>query len=77
VARRIQAAVAALSITHPDSTVAPIVTVPLGVVTVRPRPEEGSEALVQAADGALYRAKETGRNRICVASPPGVPAPGP
>lgn len=44
------------------------VTISIGVATA---PEHGTtvEGLVGAADEALYRAKETGRNRVCVSPP--------
>lgn len=34
------------------------------------------EALIEAADGALYRAKRTGRNKVLAASAPGLRKPG-
>jgi diguanylate cyclase (GGDEF)-like protein/PAS domain S-box-containing protein len=43
------------------------VTISLGVA-VYPDHADGSEALLKAADAALYRAKEGGRNRVMVAS---------
>ena len=48
----------------------PPVTFSAGVATV---PEHGgnAEMLIRAADRALYMAKETGRNRVVVARPPG------
>jgi predicted signal transduction protein with EAL and GGDEF domain len=48
-------------------------TVSIGVASVR---GEGAdfEKLVHAADTALYEAKRQGRNRICVAGEPALPA---
>jgi len=41
------------------------VTISVGVATLRPADGEGSvEDLIQRADGALYRAKREGRNRV-------------
>jgi diguanylate cyclase (GGDEF)-like protein len=41
-------------------------------------PEDGVDAhqLIAAADGALYRAKALGRDRVCAAEPPGRKAVG-
>lgn len=50
-------------------------TVPLGAITlslgVATFPDHGTtlEAVVHAADGALYQAKRSGRNRVCAAGP--------
>jgi len=30
---------------------------------------EGRDAAIARADGAMYRAKQTGKNRVCVAEP--------
>jgi len=68
VARRVQATVAALAIPHPDSGVAPLVTVSIGVATALPGTQAGPALLVEAADRALYRAKDLGRNRIELAT---------
>jgi len=46
------------------------VTLSLGVATVTRGQVMGVEALVGAADAALYRAKQTGRNRVCLAPDP-------
>jgi len=45
-----------------------VVTASVGIAAVRPRPGETPRTLVAAADGALYRAKSGGRNRIVGAS---------
>jgi diguanylate cyclase (GGDEF)-like protein len=42
------------------------VTISIGIAEA-PAHGESIQALVAAADRALYRAKETGRNRVCVA----------
>jgi len=63
-AERIRAAVSSLNIRHEDSTVAPHVTVSLGVAGTVPAPDGGYTRLIEAADRALYRAKTGGRNRV-------------
>jgi diguanylate cyclase (GGDEF)-like protein len=44
-------------------------TVSIGVACF---PQHGRSAheIIQAADKAMYRAKEAGRNRVCLAEPP-------
>lgn len=60
IAERLRIAVTALGIGHPtDGTV----SVSLGAAAVIPQRGARSEDLVQAADAALYRAKQNGRNR--------------
>jgi diguanylate cyclase (GGDEF)-like protein len=45
------------------------ITVSIGVAGAVPREGETAEALLKKADGALYLAKEQGRNRACLHTP--------
>lgn len=67
VALMIQEGVAALSIPHATSETAGYLTVSMGVITAVPFREDKPLTLVDIVDGIMYRAKNTGRNRIeCV-----------
>ncbi|MCF8176208.1 MAG: GGDEF domain-containing protein, partial [Burkholderiaceae bacterium] len=66
VAERIRAAVEKLAIPHAQSQIADHVTVSVGVATVSVSLDGVQANLVGAADAALYRAKEEGRNRVAV-----------
>lgn len=63
-AERIRSAVEAFPFTLDDVTIQ--VRISLGIATA-PRHGTSIKQLVAAADQALYRAKETGRNRVCIA----------
>ena len=68
-AQRIRSAVEQHPFTRTDEkgrSVTLRLTISLGV-SAFPRHGTSLEALVAAADAALYRAKESGRNRVCVA----------
>ncbi len=63
VAERVRAEVASKPIEHEGKEIA--VTVSIGTAThEKGRAFESADALVAAADAALYKAKETGRNRV-------------
>jgi diguanylate cyclase (GGDEF)-like protein len=65
VAKRLQDGLASLQLEHLASDVAPWVTVSQGIATLLPG--ESASQLLERADQALYRAKESGRNQFCVA----------
>jgi len=67
VAEGLCAEVSALDVPHAASQVASHVTLSLGVATNTPGPGSRPGELVRAADEALYRAKEEGRNRVVLA----------
>ena len=68
VAARVHAEVEREQLPHPSSPVGDLVTVSLGVSSLRPLEEqkEESQMLVRQTDSALYAAKAAGRNRTCV-----------
>ncbi|TNJ02849.1 GGDEF domain-containing protein [Aeromonas veronii] len=65
VAQRLQDGLASLQLEHLASDVAPWVTVSQGIAS-NVSGEEASQ-LLERADQALYRAKESGRNQFCTA----------
>ncbi|RME32407.1 MAG: diguanylate cyclase [Gammaproteobacteria bacterium] len=64
VAERLRRAVEQAAIPHLGSP-AGVVTLSIGVAAALPQPGSPAEALVASADEALYRAKDSGRNRVC------------
>ncbi len=65
VAERIRQAVEACALPHAGSSCALVVTVSIGLATLRPGEGEQPSALLRLADQRLYRAKTEGRNRVC------------
>ncbi len=68
-AEGVREAVAALDLHHDGKSLG-AVTASIGVATF-PKPVEHHEHLIQTADMALYRAKQEGRNRVCIATKDG------
>jgi diguanylate cyclase (GGDEF)-like protein/PAS domain S-box-containing protein len=64
IAEKARCEVEGLGMKHEFSVVKPLVTLSLGVASVIPSADGTPEELVRAADEALYRAKEEGRNRV-------------
>ncbi len=63
-AERIRCQVEELQIAHGASPVSPFVTLSLGVASLTPAPGLEANLLIEMADQLLYRAKNSGRNRI-------------
>lgn len=66
-ADELQLKIANLAIRHLTSSVAPVVTLSIGVATALPNSNREAEDIVKTADSALYQAKIAGRNRVCAA----------
>ena len=65
---RMRKAVFRLQLENRASTVADVVTLSVGVATAHPLKDQRPEVLLARADRALYAAKESGRDRVVVAS---------
>lgn len=64
VARQLLDSVAGLKIAHEDSPTSPVITVSIGFCSTMPTAIHTSSELVDCADQNLYKAKNTGRNRV-------------
>ncbi len=62
-AERLLASAASLRVVNEDGTSLPAVTISIGLA--RAEPGQKADALLGACDAALYRAKDSGRNRVC------------
>lgn len=66
IAQRMIDAVDELQIAHACSEAAAHVTISVGLAVMNPAPGSSADALLHAADAALYRAKQAGRHRCAV-----------
>jgi diguanylate cyclase (GGDEF)-like protein len=66
IAEKLRLSIMALQIPHAYSSAGNIATISLGVATIIPDRNSSSHALIKAADDALYRSKESGRNRVSI-----------
>ena len=58
-------AIESLKIHHTNSTPNTHITISIGVATLQAQTRDDALTLLKAADDALYRAKNQGRNRVC------------
>ncbi len=65
VAEQCREAIFDANLPHVTSSVAPCVTVSIGVASMIPVHEHSSTLLIEQADINLYQAKQSGRNRVC------------
>ena len=73
IAQRLRMAVSCKEIVHCDGRVLPSVTISVGLCTAIPG--QTPEEVIATADEALYRAKEDGRDRVCVSGCQSSPKP--
>lgn len=64
IAESMRGNVSDLRLSHEDSLVAPVVTISAGVTSDVPAKDSSPDGLIKKADEALYKAKDSGRNRV-------------
>jgi diguanylate cyclase (GGDEF)-like protein len=69
-AEHLRKKVEALQIPHPSSETSSWITISLGVAALVPSSASDPAVLLKLADQALYKAKRTGRNRVCSSREP-------
>jgi two-component system chemotaxis family response regulator WspR len=68
-AERLKRNIAVLQIPHGASSAADHVTVSIGAASTIPEKGASALELIDAADGALYKAKNSGKNRVVITTP--------
>ncbi len=68
IAKKCRHAIEKLQIPHEFSDTLDVVTISVGYCTIFPRKDNNSSLIIESADKALYKAKETGRNKEVKAS---------
>lgn len=67
IAEKVRLSVAAMALSHEQSSVAEVVTMSIGCGTAFPTEESSIENFIRAVDAALYSAKQQGRNQTVIA----------
>jgi two-component system chemotaxis family response regulator WspR len=73
VAERLRLAAEALGVRHPALGTGRVITISAGVAAATPASGMDAAELCAAADAALYRAKQAGRNRVRIAGVDPIP----
>ncbi|MBI5877058.1 MAG: diguanylate cyclase [Chloroflexi bacterium] len=68
VGERLRRRIESLAIMHPASVISSYVTISVGTATRQPQKGDSTDEMITAADNALYRGKQRGRNQV-------IPAP--
>ncbi|OEH85398.1 hypothetical protein BHU72_04730 [Desulfuribacillus stibiiarsenatis] len=64
IAKQIRGCVEGLQICHEKSAISDYVTISLGVTTIHNYTSDSTTTLIEHADNALYKAKNSGRNKV-------------
>jgi len=66
ISEKLRLNIMSLQIPHDNSSVESCVTISLGVASITPDMNSSCDVLIKAADEALYRSKESGRNKVSI-----------